>query len=68
MTDEETLLRAHEDAFDALIDRICVPGSPYGYEEAVHLASNLYDDQNLGAPYPIDYLPPHRRRLVTGGA
>ena len=30
--------------------------------------SSLYDQAGYGPPYPSDYVPRERRRLVTGGA
>lgn len=60
--------RANEDLFDDMIDRICGPGSPWSYEEAVHIASDTWDDQGLPGPLPSDYVPKERRRHMTGGA
>lgn len=60
--------QASDDRFDDLIDKICGPGSPWGYEEAVHIASDTWDDQGYGKPLPTDYVPMERRRHMTGGA
>lgn len=68
MTDDQDLLRRHEDNFDDLLDQVTGPGAQWSYEEGVHVASNLYDEHGYGPPYPGDYVPRERRRLVTGGA
>ena len=44
--------QASNDRFDDLIDKICGPGSPWSYEEAVHIASSTWDDQGYGKPLP----------------
>ena len=60
--------QASDDSFDDLIDKICGPGSPWSYEEAVHIASDTWDQQGYGGPLPTDYVPKERRRHMTGGA
>ena len=60
--------QASDDRFDDMIDKICGPGSPWSYEEAVHIASDMWDDQQYGSPLPTDYVPKERRRHMTGGA
>jgi hypothetical protein len=66
--DEDEVRRRNEDAFDDFLDQVTGPDSQWGYEEGVHVASNLYDEAGYGAPYPSDYVPRERRRLATGGA
>ena len=65
---DQSRQRVNEDAFDDLIDQICSGDSPWSYEEAVHIASDLWDSQSRGEPLPSDYVPPERRRHMTGGA
>ena len=60
--------RTNEDLFDEMIDQICSPGSPWTYEEAVHIASDAWDERALTGPLPSDYVPADRRRHMTGGA
>ena len=57
-----------DDLFDEMIDKICGDGSPWSYEEAVHIASDSWDEQQYGGPFPVDYVPMDRRRHMTGGA
>ena len=66
--DNDTKRRANEDAFDGFLDQVTGPDSQWGFEEGVHVASNLYDEAGYGDPYPTDYIPRNRRRLATGGA
>lgn len=68
VTDEGDQRRASEDLFDDMIDKICGPGSPWSYEEAVHIASDMWDTQEHTGPLPSDYVPLERRRHMTGGA
>lgn len=67
-TTEENARRANEDRFDDMIDKICAPGSPWTYEEAVHIASEMWDNEGYTGPRPSDYVPRDRRRILTGGA
>ena len=67
-THEGELRRANEDLFDEMIDKICGAGSPWSYEEAVHIASDMWDAQGHAGPLPSDYVPKERRRHMTGGA
>lgn len=65
---EDGQRRANEDLFDEMIDKICGPGSPWSYEEAVHIASDTWDAEEHKGPLPSDYVPKERRRHMTGGA
>ena len=67
-TGEAAARQENEDRFDDMIDKICGPGSPWSYEEAVHIASDTWDDQPVPGPLPSDYVPKERRRHMTGGA
>jgi len=60
--------RQNEDAFDEMVDQVTGADSQWGYEEGVHVASNVYDERGYGQPYPSDYVPRAQRRLATGGA
>ena len=62
MPRESELRRANEDLFDEMIDKICGAGSPWSYEEAVHIASDMWDAQGHSGPLPSDYVPKERRR------
>ncbi len=64
----EPTQETNNDRFDDLIDKICGADSPWSYEEAVHIASDMWDDQAYGTPLPTDYVPSARRRHMTGGA
>ena len=58
----------NENRFDDMIDKICAGDSPWSYEEAVHIASDMWDAQEYTGPVPSDYVPIERRRHMTGGA
>ena len=58
----------NDDLFDDMIDKICAGDSPWSYEEAVHIASDMWDTQEHAGPLPFDYVPKERRRHMTGGA
>lgn len=60
--------QVNDDLFDDMIDKICADGSPWSYEEAVHIASDMWDTEERAGPLPFDYVPPQRRRHMTGGA
>lgn len=70
MNDQERLGRRqeNEDLFDEMIDKICAVGSPWSYEEAVHIASDMWDVEERAGEVPSDYVPAERRRHMTGGA
>jgi hypothetical protein len=59
---------SNDDLFDDMIDTICAGNSPWSYEEAVHIASDMWDTQEHPGPLPTDYVPKDRRRHMTGGA
>ena len=65
---EDELRQANDDLFDDMIDKICAGGSPWSYEEAVHIASDMWDTEEHTGPQPFDYVPRERRRHMTGGA
>ena len=59
---------SNDDLFDDMIDKICTPGSPWSYEEAVHIASDMWDTEPHAGPLPTDYVRGDHRRRMTGGA
>jgi hypothetical protein len=65
---DRDLRQRNDDLFDDLIDRICAGDSPWSYEEAVHIASDMWDAEEHTGPLPVDYVPKERRRRMTGGA
>jgi hypothetical protein len=65
---DEAQKQANDDLFDDMIDKITADGSPWSYEEAVHIASDTWDAEGHDGPLPTDYVPLERRRHMTGGA
>lgn len=66
--DDEEQARANEEIFDDMLDKIMGDGSTWQYEQAVHIASDMWDAADHSGPLPSDYVPKERRRHMTGGA
>lgn len=58
----------NEEIFDDMLDKIMGDGSTWQYEQAVHIASDMWDAAGHTGPPPSDYVPKERRRHMTGGA